>query len=165
MRRIGFVLVALALALMSYAVPVPQALAASPHFVNASASGPNNAGALIVSWKEAGLGNNQLIHYVATADSTAVYACINGGGNHPRAANKTTVSGPLSADGTFSSGQNGQISQSLTLGPLSAGSFSCPGGQRLVLASVSYTNVQLCDTTDNICVSFPGSFDRTFFNV
>jgi hypothetical protein len=37
------------------------AVADSPHFVRASASGPNNDGSLTVSWKEAGLGDNVLI--------------------------------------------------------------------------------------------------------
>jgi hypothetical protein len=165
MRRTVLVVVTLALALVAYAMPVPQALASSPHFITVSASGPNNGGNLIVSWKEAGLGNNQTVNYVASADATAVYACINGGNNHPKASNKATVSGPVSAPGTFSSGQNGQITESLTLSPPSAGSFSCPSGQRLVLASVSYTNVQLRDTTTPISVPIPGTFSRTFFNV
>jgi len=36
-----------------------------------------------LSAKEVGLGNNALISYTASADATATYACINGGGNHP----------------------------------------------------------------------------------
>jgi hypothetical protein len=141
------------------------ASATSPHFVNASASGPTASGTLPVSFKEAGLGNNQLIDYAATADGTAVYACINGGGNHPQASNKETVSGPVSATGTFSSGNNGQINQTLTLSPPSAGSFSCPSGQRLVLASVSFTNVAITDLTNIITETIPGTFSRVFFNV
>jgi hypothetical protein len=45
-----------------------SAFAQSPHFLSA---------------KEAGLGNNALIAYTVSADATATYACINGGGNHP----------------------------------------------------------------------------------
>jgi hypothetical protein len=138
------------------------AQAASPHFIRASASGPNNAGQLVVSFKEAGLGDNQLITYVASADSTATYACFNGGGNHPQATNKETVSGPVSATGTFSSGRNGSISQTLTINPPSAGSFSCPPGQRLVLADVSYTNVAITDTTNGVTEGIPGTFSRVF---
>ena len=139
------------------------ASATSPHFVRASDS-VNNAGSLVVSFKEAGLGNNQLISYTSHANATAVYACINGGGNHPRAANKETVSGPVSASGTFSSGQNGQISQSLTAGPPGPGSFSCPPGQRLELASVSYTGVSITDTTNSTTENL-ANVSRTFFNV
>jgi hypothetical protein len=139
--------------------------AASPHFIRASASGPNNAGQLLVSFKEAGLGDNQLITYVASADSTATYACFNRGGNHPQATNKETVSGPVSATGTFSSGRNGSISQTLTINPPSAGSFSCPPGQRLVLANVSYTNVAINDTTNGVTKGIPGTFSRVFVAV
>jgi hypothetical protein len=117
LRRFG---VGAGITLLLMAIAIPAAFADSPHFISASASGPNSAGQLTVSFKEAGLGNNQLITYLASADATATYACINGGGNHPKASNKETVSGPVSATGTFSSGKNGTISQSLTLNPPSA---------------------------------------------
>jgi hypothetical protein len=161
LTRIAATLAAL-IAILAFA---GVASAQSPHFIRASASGPNSAGQLLVSFKEAGLGNNQLITYVASADSTATYACINGGGNHPKAANKETVSGPVSATGTFSSGKNGTISRSLTLDPPSAGSFSCPPGQRLVLAAVSYTNVAITDTTNDVTKSISGTFSRVFFEL
>jgi hypothetical protein len=79
------------------------ALAVSPHFVSASAnvSGAN----LSVSFKEAGLGTNQLITYQADANATATYVCVNKGGANPRASNKTNVSGPVSGTGTFNSGR------------------------------------------------------------
>ena len=54
----------------------PVALAANPHFIRASAS-LDHSGNLVVSWKEAGLGDNQMIHYLASADSSGFYACIN----------------------------------------------------------------------------------------
>ena len=132
------------------------ALAQNPHFVRASArlSGTN----LIVSFKEAGLGNNQLITYVASADATATYVCVNRGGANPSASNKETVSGPVSATGTFSSGRNGTISQSLTVMPPGPGNFSCPPGQQLAIAQVTYTNVAITDTTNNVTESIPGTF-------
>jgi hypothetical protein len=151
------------LPLMLMTFTTGTALAQSPHFLSAGASGPNSDGQLTVSWKEAGLGNNALINYTASADATATYACINGGGNHPKATNKATVSGPVSASGTFSSGKNGSITASLTIDPPSPGDFSCPSGQRLVLADVSYTNVAITDTTNNISASIPGTFARVFF--
>lgn len=141
------------------------AQAQSPHFIRATASGPNSSGQLVVSFKEAGLGDNQLITYVASADATATYACFNNGGNHPQATNKETVSGPVSATGTFSSGRNGSISQSLTINPPSAGSFRCPPGQRLVLADVTYTNVAINDTTNGVTEGIPGTFSRVFVAV
>lgn len=149
-------------AVLSMLALAGTASAASPHFVRASATGPNAAGQLVVSFKEAGLGDNQLIAYVASADATATYACINGGGRHPQATNKETVAGPVTASGTFTSGKNGSISQSLTLNPPGPGSFTCPSGQRLVLADVSYTNVAITDTTNDVTESMPGTFTRVF---
>jgi hypothetical protein len=142
--------------LAAFLVAATPALAVSPHFVSASAklSGTN----LIVSFKEAGLGTNELINYEASADATATYVCVNKGGANPSASNKTTVSGPVSATGTFSSGKNGNVNASLTLNPPGPGSFSCPPGQSLEIAQVSYTNVSITDTTNDITESIPGTF-------
>jgi len=130
------------------------------HFFSATGS-VGNSGALVVSWDEAGVGQQQ-INYVLTADSTAVYACINGGSNHPKAANKATFSGPLTSPSVGFLPQNGRVQGSIPLGPISADGFSCPSGQRLVLASVSYTNILLTDTTNNVSTSIADT-SRTFF--
>jgi hypothetical protein len=137
--------------LLAFALP---ANADSPHFVRATAdlSGTN----LIVSFKEAGLGTNQLITYVASADATATYVCVNRGGANPSAANKTTVNGPVSATGEFSSGRNGQVTASLTLNPPGPGGFACPPGQSLEIAEVTYTNVTIADTTNGVTESIAG---------
>jgi hypothetical protein len=148
MRRIVVVLTAVC---ATAAIGVPVALAVSPHFV--SASGTLNAnGSLTVKFKEAGLGTNQNINYTLTADATATYVCVNKGGANPSAQNKTTVSGPVSASGTFNSGKNGNVTASLTVSPPPS-DISCPNGQTLKLASVSYTNVVLTDTTNQVSVS------------
>ena len=131
------------------ALAAPAAFADSPHFVRASAT-LNADGTLDVNFKEAGLGTNQLIDYLASADGTAVYVCVNGGNKNPSAANKETVNGPVTAAGSFSSGKNGTVSQTLTLSPPSAGDFSCPHGQSLQVASVSYANVTITDTTNGV---------------
>jgi hypothetical protein len=138
----------------------PTALAA-PHFQSATSS-VDNDGALVVSFDERGLGNLN-IDFTLTADATAVYACINRGGKNPEAANKQTVAGQVTTGGSFEA-KNGRIIASLETGPLSAGDFSCPGGQRLVLASVSYTNIVLTDTTNNVSTSVPDA-SRIFFAV
>jgi hypothetical protein len=127
---------------------VSAALAVSAHFI----SGPTATivdGDLVVTWKEAGLGNDVTAMYQATADGKAVYACINGGGNHPSATNKLTVNGPVSATGSFSSGKNGNIIGSLTIFPPSDAGFSCPSGQDEILAFVAYSNGALTDLTFN----------------
>jgi len=130
--------------------------AQNPHFVSASAT--TSGVDLVVSFKEAGLGDNVLITYEADADGSATYVCINGGGNHPKAANKENVAGPVSATGTFSSGKNGSISQSLTLEPPGPGTFSCPSGQVLVIACAKYTNVSITDTTNGLTEDISGTF-------
>ena len=68
--------------------------AAAPQF-KAATSSVNNAGALVVSFDERGLGNEN-VDYTLTADATALYACLNRGGNHPQAANKEPFEGQVS---------------------------------------------------------------------
>ncbi|MDC5697810.1 hypothetical protein OO014_11115 [Intrasporangium calvum] len=130
----------------------PAALATSPHFIRAAGS-LNGNGSLTVSFKEAGLGTNQNIAYTLSADASVTYVCVNKGGANPSASNKTTLAGPVSASGTFSSGKNGQVTASLTVYPPSAGDFTCPPGQSLQIAEVSYTNVLLTDTTNGISIA------------
>jgi hypothetical protein len=148
-RRIAVV----ALVFMAFALVAQQALAVSPHFIRATGT-LNANGSLTVDFKEAGLGTNQNIDYVLTADATATYVCVNKGGANPSAQNKTTVAGPVSAAGTFNSGKNGQVTASLTVNPPPS-DISCPPGQRLELASVSYTNITLTDTTNDVVISVP----------
>jgi len=140
----------------------PASATSGAHFFSTTGS-VDSSGALVVSWDEAGVGQQQ-VNYVLTADSTATYACINGGGNHPKAANKATLSGPLTSPSVGFLPQNGRVRGSISVGPISAGSFSCPSGQTLVLASVSYTNILLTDTTNNVSTSVADT-SRTFFNV
>src|SRR4029077_174690 len=135
----------------------------NPHFINASAA-VDNSGNLVCSFKEAGLGTTvSTTHISCAADATAGYACLNGGGKHPQAANKETVSGPVSGGGEFPV-RNGQTTGSITVPPPGPGAFSCPNGQRLVLASVSYTNVLLTGEGGDTA-NVPGTVSRTFFNV
>jgi len=160
-RRILFILTLPLMLAGVIMAAAPAALAQSPHFVSAGGT-VNTDGSLTVNFKEAGLGNNQLIHYAATANASATYVCVNKGGANPSAGNKTTVSGPVSAEGTFNSGKNGNITASLTLTPPPPPpppGFACPPGQKgPQLAQVSYTSVSLTDTTNNIAAPIAGTF-------
>lgn len=80
------------------------AFAGSPHFVGA-VTATQNGNTLTVSGKEAGLGNETQVHIEVTADAL----CVNRGGNHPKATNKTSVS----AAGDFPV-QNGKANFSLS---------------------------------------------------
>ncbi|SEN00400.1 hypothetical protein [Nonomuraea pusilla] len=154
MKRISTLL---STSLATLAVAALPAQAVNPHFL--SVTGQISGTNLIVSFKEAGLGNNQNIDYTASANSTATYVCVNRGGKNPSAQNKETVSGPVSATGTFNSGNNGQVTASLAILPPSPGAFSCPPGQSLELARVTYSNVQLSDDTNGIVIAFQQTFD------
>jgi hypothetical protein len=160
MRRIAL----LALLLMA-AVPAATASADSPNFKSATATGPDGSGNLTVTFRETGLGNTgNPVAYTASADANALYACQNNGGNFPTDPKKQSATGPVSKSGTFPSGKNGNVTGSLTLNPPPS-TLSCPGGQHPVLASISYTNVKICDTDHNVCASIPGTFSRVFFVV
>jgi len=136
--------------------------AANPHFLKCGASGVNPDGSLNVSFTIAGLGSNQTLTVTASAHADAVYACKNNGQQCPNAANKVNVQGDVSATGTFTSGKNGSIRASLTVDPPET-TLTCPGGQTLVLVSVSYTNVTVSAPGASDCDPSPGTFSANFF--
>ena len=157
MRRGILFIVTLPVMLAGFIMAASPALADNAHFVGADASIGGTD--LVVSFHEAGLGTNEKVDFVANADATATLVCVNKGGSNPSASNKTQVSGPVTAMGTFSSGKNGNIDQSLTLKPPPPPSdFSCPKGQSKQTAQVTYTNVSVTDTTNNIVEPVPGTF-------
>lgn len=118
-----------------------SAWAGSPHFVGA-VTASRSGDTLTVSGKEAGLGNEDQVHIVVNA--TAL--CINNGGNHPKAVNKTNVT----AAGDFPV-QNGKAEFSLSLTATFQPSCSPP-------MTVQFTNVSVTDTTSGISTSLPGTF-------
>jgi hypothetical protein len=127
-------------------VPAPL-LADSPsfHFANAAGVGLT----LQVTFKETGLGTTLSSATIdVNADATATYQCFNGGGNHPKAGNKETVSGPVSGGGNFPI-SNGQVTGTITVSLPGPGSFSCPSGQNLVLVSGTFSNITITDITES----------------
>jgi hypothetical protein len=135
----------------------------NPHFLSCDVSGVNSNGTLSSDFRIAGLGSNVSITVTVTADATATYGCLNHGQNCPNAANKSTVTGVVTAQGTFTSGKNGSVRGSLTVNPPPNSTLSCPGGQRLVLVSVDYTNVSLSAPGAGTCDTSPGTFSANFF--
>jgi hypothetical protein len=141
--RVRRVLLPGALTLVAVAsVAVPVAWAGSPHFVDGTVSATRAGDSLVVSGKEAGLGDEQQVHIVVSATAE----CINGGGNHPKAVNKESVS----SAGDFPV-QNGKADFSLTL----TATFQPPCSPPM---TVAYTNVTVSDTTNGISTSLPGTF-------
>jgi len=114
------------------------AWAGSPHFVGTCTATLNPDNTVTFAGKEAGLGGETQI----VAQFTVVAECINGGGNHPKAANKTanvfTSNEPV---------QNGKADESDTVGPVVT-SPSCSPPQTLAIASATIN-----DTTNGISQS------------
>ena len=118
--------------------------ATNPHFIGkVTATINNTTGVVQMCFKVAGLGHNEKIDISASGTATATYVCRNAGGNCPNAANKKTVTGPVNATETFTSDRNGQVEACITLEPPSAGGFTCPGNQQVVLSSVSFSNLKV----------------------
>jgi hypothetical protein len=156
MRRIAFVLISVFASVCAGLLSATSAFADSPHFLFADNSVSSSTGALTTSFKDAGLGTGTTsIQITLTVDNaTAVYQCFNNGGNHPKAGNKETVSTALSTTGNFPV-RNGQTTGSLTVGPPSQGSFTCPSGQSLFLQSVTYSGTNVSDATGNALHATP----------
>jgi hypothetical protein len=144
---------------------LPSPSFASAHFIDSQlkAAGPNTAGALVVNFKIAGLGDNVTTTVTALADADALYACRNNGGNFPSDPKKQQLSEEVDHSDDFTSGKNGQITGSLSLSP-PASTLECPAGQRAVLVSVSYTNVRVNEDTAGT-ETIDGTFSRTFFSL
>jgi hypothetical protein len=120
--------------LLSAALGNTPANAGSPHFINSAFDVSTSGNTLTVSGKEAGLGDEQQIHIVLTA--TAL--CINGGGNHPKAVNKASVS----AAGDFPV-QNGKADFTLSVTATFQPECSPP-------MTVAFTDITVTDTTNNL---------------
>jgi len=155
------VLICSMLALSGFMATTVQAQ--SPHFLRCGASGVNNDGSLNATFKIAGLGDTTLVTVTASATADAIYGCLNHGGQCPNAANKVEVKSNVTASGSFPSGKNGSVQASLTVDPPPT-NLTCPGGQKLVLVSVSYTNVSLSsDASADTCTTSPNTFAANFF--
>lgn len=116
------------------------AFAGSPHFVTADATRSDTT--LSVNFKEAGLGNEPQVHVVLSA--TAL--CINNGGKHPKAVNKTSVS----SAGDFPV-QNGKAEGTLSVTATFQPDCTPP-------MTVVFTDVSLEDTTSGATANIPGTF-------
>lgn len=127
--------------LFAVALALP-AIAGNAHFVSLSVTNNGN-GTLTVVGKEAGLGDEQQVHIVVTA----IAECINGGGNHPKADNKTGVS----AGGDFPV-QNGKADFSLTTDPAVFQPACDPP------MSVAFVQVTVSDVGNGISRTFTGPF-------
>jgi hypothetical protein len=146
-RRMLFIFALPVMLLAMLVMAASAAFADSPHFISEGTASITSSGAYQVSnFKEAGLGNLGVtsISITLSATANATYACINGGGNHPKASNKQSVQANVSSTGNFPI-RNGSTTGSLSVGPPPAGPFTppCSPPQTVALVFVSYTNVSL----------------------
>jgi hypothetical protein len=133
----------------------------SPHFINATSDVANN-GALVVDFKEAGLGANQNIDYELTGDVAGKLGYVNKGGNVVQGEPYQSTNVLFAAD-TFSSGKNGNVTATLTSDPPSDPNLKQPNGNGWKLVfDVSYTNLKLTDTTNGVFTPVPDASLNTF---
>ena len=109
-------------------------------------------------------GANQTLTVRANAQARATYACLNGSGKSATAANKQDAVGVVGTSGSFTADRYGKVTGTITVNALPS-PLSCPGGQTLVLASVTYTSVSVTDISNNSTQAISGTFSRTFYVV
>lgn len=114
------------------------AAAGSPHFIKTATTVTISGNTLTVSGKEAGLGDEEQVHVILTAEAQ----CINPGDKHPRAANKAS----FSAEGDFPV-QNGKAEFELTV----TATFQ---PDCLPPMSLDWISVTLEDVTNGLSISF-----------
>ena len=141
---------------MIFALSIMPVMAGNPHFIKAGAS-VDDAGNLVLSWKEAGFGSGQVIDYVASSFANAWYACLN-----PALTDKANSIGTVTGSGSFDA-KGSKISASLVVPPPPS-PITCLPGERLVVACVIYQDIALTDTTDGITIDLPDAF-RTIYPV
>lgn len=130
------------------------------HFIKNASSGSLSGQNLVCKFKEAGLAAGSVETVTCSSTETVTYECVNGGGMNPAASNKSTFSTTASKTGQFTADKNGNIIGDLSLAPKSASSlgFSCPPGQTVTFVSVSYSNVNVVDSTSGASIALPGTF-------
>ena len=141
-KKLGVAAVAL-VAMLSVAVAV--AWAGSPHFVGSPTVTVNSDNSLMVSGKEAGLGDESQVHITVTA----VAGCINGGSKHPKAANKASTTASFNEPV-----QNGKANY--TLGPISQPTNFQPSCDPPM--TVQWLQVTVSDDTNGISATYNGPF-------
>jgi hypothetical protein len=142
--------------IVAVAATAPAAFAGgSPHFIKSATSSSISGSSLVCNFKEAGLSAGSTETITCGATEAVTYECVNGGGRNPAASNKTTFHTSGESSGEFTADRNGNLVGAQTLDVTSPGAlnFSCPGGQKLTLVSVYYTNVTVTDDTSGALLS------------
>jgi hypothetical protein len=176
-------LLALAAAATALALAAGPALAVFPHFtststtlvfphatdgltarVAADAAGPSALPDLLFSFTLVGLGNVESTVEADIGSATAEFGCVNNGAKRPKASNKTAVTLPLSATGTFTPDRNGRIVGEILVdtAPLEDTLLTCPSGQTLTAISLLLEDLSLTELTTGATTSVPSVFVKLF---
>lgn len=177
-------LLALAAVVIALTLAAGPALAVFPHFKSVStvlvfphrvadgttaraAAAPAASSALPdlqFSFTLVGLGNLESTVEGAIGSATAEFGCVNNGAKRPKASNKTTVTLPLSASGTFTPDRNGRVIGDILVdtSSLGEGALTCPPGQTLVAISLRLEQLTLTELATGATVSTPSVFVQLF---
>jgi hypothetical protein len=129
----------------------------SPHFNKGpTAVYDSTTGDLCVSFKESGLGNSPITYTITAGTEQFTFQCFTKKGNEPQGAPNGVSFSNDSNQNTITP-HNGTISSSLCLTPQQDGADCQGNGLVLKLTAATYTDVTFCDSTNNICVNFPGN--------
>ena len=137
------------------------ALAQSPHFAQAAASGPDESGVLTVNFRLVGLAATGAANVVAVSEGTAIYACGSSDGTLPPDPTVQEHSETLVGSGDFTGRSKGQLTGSLSLMPPPA-TLDCPSDLVVLLASVTYTGVTVIESASGSERAVPGTFSRMY---
>jgi hypothetical protein len=144
------------LALTSFMAPTLRA--DSPHFIKGPTISFDSAtGDLCVTFKEAGLGSSPITYTISVGTETFTFQCFTKSDNTPQG-DPNSISISNVSEPTTITPHNGQISATLCLVPQQDGASCQGGGLRLKLLAATYKDVVFCDSTNNICTSFEGTF-------
>jgi hypothetical protein len=103
---------------------------------------------LKVSWREVNLPPGANVTYFVTSTAPATYACVNSSGNCV-GATQYVSSGGAQASITIQASKKGVVDGTVILEPPDAPStFTCGGGQTMVLAEVAYGGITVFDMTN-----------------
>jgi hypothetical protein len=168
-RRVGQIGLAIVAALAVVIGLASPAYAGLPHFKTVSVSLAAGSSAatrsaassaatsaelpdLLFTWIEVGLGTPD-VNYTLSTVVTATFGCVNGGGKHPSATNKITITAPVKTTVGLTADKNGRITGSVVLDTGSVSpptSFSCPSGQTLAALSAIFTQNMITDMTNGV---------------
>jgi hypothetical protein len=131
-------------ALESLSDRIVPAIGTGAHFLSATST-LNASGALVIDFKEAGLGNiDESVPITVTGNATATYQWFNHGGNKPQGV-PFSVSSTINVTQSFPV-RNGKVTGTITITPPPAPAdfFTQPHAANWVATlTVSYTNIAL----------------------